>query len=103
MIEAGWNSGEYQKILTHESQLEKIIDEKCIRGVHFSGKRDLGKLIATKAGRKLIKSVIKLEGSGSFAVLPDADISEAVKAAIKSITLNSGQDCYSPKMFLISS
>ena len=60
------------------------------------------KRIAAIAGKRVIKSVVRLEGTGTFAVFPSADINLAVKHAIKSICRNEGQDCYSPKLFLIS-
>ena len=77
------------------------MESKCIAGVYLSGKKDKAQRIAIKAGEKLMKSVIKVEGMGNFVVLEDANTAEAAKMAARSICKFSGQDCYAPHSYLV--
>jgi succinate-semialdehyde dehydrogenase/glutarate-semialdehyde dehydrogenase len=57
--------------------------------------------VAEVAGAHLKKSVLELGGSDAFIVLEDADIEKTVKEAVSGRAANAGQNCNSPKRFVL--
>lgn len=67
----------------------------------FTGSVDVGKKLATIAGKYLKKSVLELGGSNAQIVLNDADIDLAVKDACYSRFRDSGQSCNAIKRIIL--
>ena len=101
LVDSGFNAGEFQTIITDNRETEYLLEDKGITGVNFQGLRERAAQIASKAGQRLMKTSITVEGNGSFVVLADAKITEAVKAACTNILSFSGQDCYSAKQYIV--
>lgn len=101
MVEAGFNSGEYQNVYSSPDQLDYILSQKSVAGVSFTGSSRAGSMIASCAGKHLKKSVMELGGNDPFVVLEDADIDLAVENAVAGRCGNAGQICFSPKRFII--
>lgn len=81
--------------------VSKLINDPRIAAVAVTGSVRAGSAIAAQAGAALKKTVLELGGSDPFIVLADADIDEAVKAAVVGRYQNSGQVCMAAKRFII--
>lgn len=71
---------------------EMLVDAE-IDMVSFTGSSEVGKEIAEKCAKRLIKYVLELGGSSPAIVLKDADIDLAVNEIVNSRFLNCGQVC----------
>lgn len=101
MKEAGYNSGEYQTLLSNNDHTEDIISHPDIRGVAFTGSPQAGAYIASIAGKYIKKSLLELGGSDAFLVLDDADAQFAAQQAAAARLRNSGQACNNGKRFIV--
>jgi succinate-semialdehyde dehydrogenase / glutarate-semialdehyde dehydrogenase len=61
----------------------------------FTGSSRTGKLVAAKAGERLIGCSLELGGKNPMIVLPDANLEEAVEGAIRGCFACAGQVCVS--------
>jgi len=98
---AGFNNGEFQYVLTTQSQSELIISHKYVKGVSFTGSTQGGASVASLAGKYIKKTIMELGGSDPFLVFEDADVDLAVTVAMSSRFRNSGQVCTCAKRFII--
>ena len=69
--------------------------------INVTGSVRAGKAIGAQAGAALKKCVLELGGSDPFIVLNDADLDEAVKAAVIGRYQNTGQVCAAAKRFIV--
>lgn len=70
--------------------LEKVISDPRVKGVHVTGHKNTGKIIASLAGKYMKKIVCELGGSDPFVVLDDANLENAVESAIRARLTNTG-------------
>ncbi|HHH89063.1 MAG TPA: NAD-dependent succinate-semialdehyde dehydrogenase [Aliiroseovarius sp.] len=99
--EAGFPEGVFRSLMIRASQVEKVIADPRIHAVTLTGSEPAGRQVAASAGQVLKKCVLELGGSDAFIVLEDADLDEAVKWAVTSRFLNSGQSCIAAKRFIL--
>ncbi len=85
---------------TPEGVSQAIADDR-IAAVAVTGSVRAGAAIGAQAGAALKKCVLELGGSDPFIVLNDADIDEAVKAAVAGRYQNTGQVCAAAKRFIV--
>ena len=57
-VEAGYDSGEYQNVLSHHDDLEHILSKKSVAGVSFTGSSKSGAIIGQAAGKYIKRSVL---------------------------------------------
>ncbi|MGW4844388.1 aldehyde dehydrogenase family protein [Nocardia brasiliensis] len=72
-----------------------------VRKIAFTGSTAVGKSISTMAAGNLKRVTLELGGKGPNVILPDADIDEAVDAALFAFCLYQGQACESGSRLLL--
>lgn len=98
---AGFPDGVFESLLISSSQVESIINDDRIAMVTLIGSDKAGSSVACCAGKAIKKTVMELGGSDPMIVMPDADITEAAKAAAYSRLRNAGQSCNAAKRFIV--
>jgi len=76
---------------------EALLQHPGVDLVAFTGSTEVGRHIASEAGRQLKKVNLELGGIDPFVVFADADLDVAVKAVAWARLLNAGQVCTSSK------
>ena len=98
---AGFPQGVFEVInVTPEGASTAIADAR-IAAVTLTGSVRAGMAIGAQAGAALKKCVLELGGSDPFIVLNDADLGEAVKAAVVGRYQNTGQVCAAAKRLIV--
>ena len=90
-MQAGFGKGEYQNMFVTHGQCSKILEDRRVRAVKFTGSTESGKIVASECGKNMKKGTFELGGNDPFIVLKDANMDQAVNAAYKSRMGNSGQ------------
>lgn len=99
--EAAIPEGVFGWINATNDGVSQIINDPRIAAVTLTGSMRAGKAIGAQAGAALKKCVLELGGSDPFIVLNDADLDEAVSAAVIGRYQNTGQVCAAAKRFII--
>ncbi len=99
--EAGAPDGLYTNLLVSYDQVDRIIDDRRIKGVALTGSGAAGRKIAARAGQNLKPSSLELGGSDAFIVLEDADLDHALNWAVWGRMYNDGQTCVAAKRFIV--
>ena len=99
--EAGLPEGVFDVINVTNEGVSTAIADSRIAAVAVTGSVRAGSAIASQAGAALKKCVLELGGSDPFIVLADADLDEAVKAAMVGRYQNSGQICVAAKRIIV--
>lgn len=98
---AGFAEGVFEVINVTADGVSKAITDPRIAAVTLTGSVRAGTAIGAQAGAALKKCVLELGGSDPFIVLNDADLDEAVKAAVIGRYQNSGQVCAAAKRLIV--
>lgn len=99
--QAGFPGGVFEVINVTPELVSKAIADTRIAAVTLTGSVRAGIAIGAQAGGALKKCVLELGGSDPFIVLNDADIEEAVKAAVAGRYQNTGQVCAAAKRLIV--
>lgn len=99
--DAGFAGGEFQTLLIGSDQVARILDDERVKAATLTGSEPAGASVASRAAKKIKKSVLELGGSDPFVVMPSADLDEAVKVAVKARIVNNGQSCIAAKRFIV--
>jgi succinate-semialdehyde dehydrogenase len=99
--EAGLPEGAFTVLNVTPDLVSIAIKDPRIAAVTVTGSVRAGSAIAAQAGAALKKSVLELGGSDPFIVLKDADLNEAVKAAVVGRFQNTGQICIAAKRIIL--
>jgi acyl-CoA reductase-like NAD-dependent aldehyde dehydrogenase len=78
-----------------------LIDHPAVRRINFTGSTKVGRIIAEAAARQLKPVLLELGGKAPLIVLDDADLDEAVNAAIFGAFMNQGQICMSTERIIV--
>ncbi|MCT4703822.1 succinate-semialdehyde dehydrogenase [Enterobacteriaceae bacterium H20N1] len=100
-IKAGFPAGLFEVINVTPAGVSRAIKDSRIAAVTVTGSGRAGAAIGAQAGAALKKCVLELGGSDPFIVLNDADLDEAVKAAVAGRFQNTGQVCAAAKRFIV--
>jgi succinate-semialdehyde dehydrogenase len=92
--------GVFEVVNISPAEVSKAIADPRIAAVAVTGDVRAGSAIAARAGAALKKCVLELGGVDPFIVLADADIDEAVSAAVTGRFQNCGQVCIAPKRII---
>lgn len=98
---AGVQEGVFGWVNATNDGVSQMINDPRIAAVTVTGSVRAGKAIGAQAGAALKKCVLELGGSDPFIVLKDADLDEAVKAAVIGRYQNTGQVCAAAKRFIV--
>ncbi|HHT5260949.1 succinate-semialdehyde dehydrogenase [Klebsiella michiganensis] len=98
---AGVPDGVFGWVNATNDGVSQMINDPRIAAVTVTGSVRAGKSIGAQAGAALKKCVLELGGSDPFIVLNDADLDEAVKAAVIGRYQNTGQVCAAAKRFIV--
>lgn len=97
VMEAGLPAGALNMLTNAPNDAAEVVDaliaHKAVRRINFTGSTRVGRIIAEKAGRHLKRCLLELGGKSPQVILDDADIDEAVKAALFGSFLYQGQIC----------
>ncbi len=92
--EAGLPKGVFNVILTDINQIgDEMITNQHAALISFTGSTAVGRHIGGIAGRNLKRVALELGGNSPFVVLSDADVDQAVNAAIFGKFTHQGQIC----------
>jgi len=81
--------------------VDALIAHQAVRRVNFTGSTRVGRIIAQKAATHLKRCLLELGGKSPLVVLDDADVDEAVKAAVFGTFLYQGQICMSTERLVV--
>lgn len=98
---AGLPDGVFKTLLIDHDQTANVVEDDRVKAVTLTGSNRAGKIVASRAGDEIKKTVLELGGSDPYVVLEDADIDEAVESCVTSRLLNSGQSCIAAKRFVV--
>ena len=98
---AGFAEGVFEVINVTPDGVSSAIVDPRIAAVTLTGSVRAGMAIGAQAGAALKKCVLELGGSDPFIVLNDADLDEAVKAAVIGRYQNTGQVCAAAKRLIV--
>ena len=99
--EAGVPDGLFTVLNVRTEDVGRVIADPRVAAVAVTGSVRAGAAIAAQAGAALKKSVLELGGSDPFIVLADADLDQAVNAAVVGRFQNTGQICIAAKRIII--
>ena len=98
---ADFPQGVFEVINVTPEGVSTAIADPRIAAVTLTGSVRAGIAIGAQAGAALKKCVLELGGSDPFIVLNDADLDEAVKAAVIGRYQNTGQVCAAAKRLIV--
>ncbi|GGN17400.1 aldehyde dehydrogenase family protein [Actinoplanes campanulatus] len=80
---------------------ETLIADPRVRRISFTGSTVTGRRLAETAGRHLKRAVLQLGGHNPLLVLGDADVGQAVDAAVYGAFVHSGQTCMCARRLIV--
>lgn len=99
---AGFIEGAFQALLIESGQVHPLLDDTRIAAATLTGSEPAGHAVASRAGRRIKKTVLELGGSDPFIVLPSVDIKSVAEAAVNARIINNGQSCIAAKRFIVA-
>jgi salicylaldehyde dehydrogenase len=105
LVDAGFPAGALNYLSNSPQSAPEVIDaliaHKAIRRINFTGSTRVGRIVAEKAAKHLKRCLLELGGKSPLVVLDDANVDEAVKAAVFGSFLFQGQICMSTERLIV--
>ena len=105
LVEAGLPPGVLNYLTSSPQEAPDVVDaliaHKAVRRINFTGSTKVGRIIAQKAATHLKRCLLELGGKSPLVVLDDANVDEAVKAAVFGSFLYQGQICMSTERLVV--
>ncbi len=105
LVEAGLPPGALNMLTNAPADAAEVVDaliaHKAVRRINFTGSTRVGRIIAQKAATQLKRCLLELGGKSPMVVLDDADLGDAVNAAVFGSFLYQGQICMSTERFVV--
>ncbi|OZI45316.1 aldehyde dehydrogenase family protein [Bordetella genomosp. 4] len=98
---ADFPQGVFEVVNVQNDLVSQAIADDRIAAITLTGSVRAGSAIGSQAGFALKKCVLELGGSDAFIVLADADLDEAIRAAVVGRFQNTGQVCAAAKRFIV--
>ena len=98
---AGFPADVFQTLLIGSAEVARVLDDERIKAASLTGSEPAGAQVASRAGRRIKKTVLELGGSDPFIVTKHADLERAAKAGVQARCLNNGQSCIAAKRFIL--
>jgi len=102
---AGVPDGVFEVITADKGLTREVGDEFCtnpiVKKISFTGSTPVGKLLMKLSSDTMKRLSLELGGNAAFIVFQDADIDQAVDAAMASKFRNAGQTCVCADRFII--
>src|SRR5512132_1184289 len=103
--DAGVTEGAISLVTNDPKETAEVVDEliahPAVRRINFTGSTRVGRIIAETAARHLKRVPLELGGKSPMVVLDDADVDEAVNAAIFGAFVFQGQVCMSTERIVV--
>jgi aldehyde dehydrogenase (NAD+) len=80
---------------------DALVHDPRVRAISFTGSTAVGRVIQARAAANLTRTQLELGGKNALIVMPDADLSRAVDAAMTAGFSNAGQWCTSTSRLLL--
>lgn len=100
-LDAGFPAKVFQTLLITSRKIDRVIGDRRVQAVTFTGSTPAGRNVGGLAGRHLKKSVLELGGSDPYLILADADLDRAAALCVQARLANAGQSCISAKRFIV--
>lgn len=81
--------------------VEALVTHPLVKRINFTGSTRVGKIIASQAAKFLKPCLLELGGKAPLVVLDDADLDQAVNAAVFGAFMNQGQICMSTERIIL--
>ncbi|WP_022917699.1 NAD-dependent succinate-semialdehyde dehydrogenase [Ruania albidiflava] len=78
-----------------------LLEHPAVRVVTFTGSTEVGRQVMAAAAPRVVRPLLELGGNAPFLVFDDADLDQAVDAAVVAKTRNTGQSCVAANRFLV--
>ena len=82
--------------------MSKLMHDPRVRNLSFTGSTEVGRVLIREAADLVLRTSMELGGNAPFLVLDDADIDEAVKAAMLAKMRNGGAACTAANRILVA-
>lgn len=104
-LEAGIPTDAFQLVTSNRETTPAVGEEFCtnpkVQKVSFTGSTAVGKLLMQQCSGTVKRLSLELGGNAPFIVFDDADLDQAVAAAVSSKYRNAGQTCVCADRFLV--
>ena len=98
---AGFPPNIVQFVRITKEQTHQIIKNPLVKGISFTGSKQVGQKIAISAAEVLKPCILELGGNDGYYIHHNAHLSSAVSTLVKARFHNNGQSCVSPKRIYI--
>ncbi|VAV87791.1 Succinate-semialdehyde dehydrogenase [NAD(P)+] [hydrothermal vent metagenome] len=95
LTEAGVPAGVVNVVPSRQSGkvVSAMLQDDRVRKISFTGSTEVGRILLSQAGQKVINCSMELGGNAPLIVLDDADMDQAVEGAMVAKMRNTGESC----------